>query len=100
MVELSNFQLRFTWTLHLQAGAWLNFAADHLDWHPGLAAYAAAKARVWASRVPTTGRCAADDPVVAASVADSRHPVPFTTGRAAPRASGWRPGGPVPGPGL
>ncbi|MET0228741.1 MAG: Mur ligase family protein, partial [Actinomycetes bacterium] len=38
--ELSSFQLRFTWTLRLRAGAWLNFAPDHLDWHPDLEAYA------------------------------------------------------------
>ena len=38
VVELSSFQLRFTWALRLRAGAWLNFAADHLDWHPDLAA--------------------------------------------------------------
>ncbi|HYT25167.1 MAG TPA: Mur ligase family protein, partial [Actinomycetota bacterium] len=50
VVELSSFQLRFTESLHLAAGAWLNLAPDHLDWHPGLDAYAAAKARVWANQ--------------------------------------------------
>ena len=46
VVELSSFQLRFTHSLRLAAGAWLNLAPDHLDWHPDLDAYAAAKARV------------------------------------------------------
>ncbi|HWW55180.1 MAG TPA: UDP-N-acetylmuramoyl-L-alanine--D-glutamate ligase, partial [Acidimicrobiales bacterium] len=27
---------------------WLNLAEDHLDWHPSMADYAAAKARIWA----------------------------------------------------
>src|SRR6266487_4652264 len=39
VVELSSFQLRFTSTLRLVAGAWLNLAPDHLDWHGSLAAY-------------------------------------------------------------
>jgi len=49
VVELSSFQLRFTWSLHLDAGAWLNFAPDHLDWHPDLTAYADAKAAAHAA---------------------------------------------------
>jgi UDP-N-acetylmuramoylalanine--D-glutamate ligase len=94
VVELSSFQLRFTWTLHLQAGAWLNFAADHLDWHPGLAAYAEAKAKVWANQSPDDWSVyGADDPVVAANVADAPGtPVPFTTGRAAPGGLGLEAG--------
>jgi UDP-N-acetylmuramoylalanine--D-glutamate ligase len=84
VVELSSFQLRFTWTLRLEAGAWLNFAPDHLDWHPDLAAYADAKARVWANQGPDDWSVyGADDPVVAARAADAPGtPVPFTTGRA------------------
>ena len=98
VVELSNFQLRFTWTLHLQARAWLN-AADHLDWHPGPAAATACMGvKSWASQGPDDWSVyGADDPVVAASVADAGGtPVPFTTGRGA-GASGWRPGWPCPG---
>ena len=49
VVELSSFQLRFTHRLRLHAGAWLNLAPDHLDWHPTLADYAEAKARIWAN---------------------------------------------------
>lgn len=47
VVETSSFQLEQTDSLHPVVATWLNFAADHLDWHPDLAAYAAAKARIW-----------------------------------------------------
>ena len=99
VVELSSFQLRFAWTLHLEAGAWLNFAADHLDWHPDLAAYAEAKAKVWANQGPDDWSVyGADDPVVAANAAEAPGtPVPFTTGRAAPAGSASRPASPSPG---
>ena len=47
-VELSSFQLHTTGTLSPLAAACLNLAPDHLDWHGGLEAYAADKARVYA----------------------------------------------------
>ncbi|MDP9398556.1 MAG: UDP-N-acetylmuramoyl-L-alanine--D-glutamate ligase, partial [Actinomycetota bacterium] len=47
-VELSSFQLHYTSSLRPLASAVLNLAPDHLDWHGGMAAYAAAKARVYA----------------------------------------------------
>jgi UDP-N-acetylmuramoylalanine--D-glutamate ligase len=83
VVELSSFQLRFTSTLRLVAGAWLNLAPDHLDWHGSLAAYAAAKARVWANQGPEDWSLyAADDPVVASHAAHaSGMAVPFGVGR-------------------
>ena len=90
VVELSSFQLRFTESLHLAAGAWLNLAPDHLDWHPGLDAYADAKARVWANQSDGDWALyAADEPEVAARVEQaSGRPVPFTTGRAEPDGLG------------
>jgi len=90
VAELSSFQLRFTFTLRLVAGAWLNFAADHLDWHRDLAAYAAAKARVWANqRRDDWSLYAADDPVVAGhAVSAPGTAVPFAVGRAAPGGLG------------
>jgi len=90
VVELSSFQLRFTHALRLAAGAWLNFAPDHLDWHPDLAAYATAKARIWANQTADDWSVyAADDPVVAANAAHSAGlPIPFTLGRAAPGGLG------------
>lgn len=47
-VELSSFQLHTTRTLSPLAAACLNVSADHLDWHGGVEAYRADKARVYA----------------------------------------------------
>src|SRR5437667_11661302 len=75
VAEVSSFQLQFTSTFHPVVAAWLNFAEDHLDWHPSMEHYAAAKARIWANQGP--GDLAvvnADDPVVmeAAAAAPGR----------------------------
>jgi len=48
-VEASSFQLHFSHTLHPVAGALLNLAEDHLDWHGSMRAYARAKAKVFAA---------------------------------------------------
>jgi UDP-N-acetylmuramoylalanine--D-glutamate ligase len=48
VVEASSFQLETTTTFKPWIALWLNFADDHLDRHPTVAAYAAAKARVFA----------------------------------------------------
>jgi UDP-N-acetylmuramoylalanine--D-glutamate ligase len=72
VAELSSFQLRFSERLHLTAGAWLNFAPDHLDWHRSLADYAAAKARIWANQSPDDWALyPAGDPVVAEHAANA-----------------------------
>jgi UDP-N-acetylmuramoylalanine--D-glutamate ligase len=47
VAELSSFQLRFAGTLRPEVGVLLNLADDHLDWHGGFDAYAAAKSRLW-----------------------------------------------------
>ncbi|HEX9891950.1 MAG TPA: UDP-N-acetylmuramoyl-L-alanine--D-glutamate ligase [Actinomycetota bacterium] len=47
VVEASSFQLRFHRTFHPRVSALLNLAPDHLDWHPSMEAYAAAKARIF-----------------------------------------------------
>jgi UDP-N-acetylmuramoylalanine--D-glutamate ligase len=47
-VELSSFQLHWSSSVQPRAAAVLNIAPDHLDWHGSMAAYAAAKARIWA----------------------------------------------------
>jgi len=70
VAELSSFQLCFVDRLCLEVSCWLNFAPDHLDWHPSLDHYASAKARIWAGQ--TTGCTAVvnvGDPVVAAAAA-------------------------------
>ncbi|HET6210467.1 MAG TPA: UDP-N-acetylmuramoyl-L-alanine--D-glutamate ligase, partial [Jatrophihabitans sp.] len=60
-VEASSFQLHFSGSIRPWAGALLNLAEDHLDWHGSMAAYAADKTKVW-----TAGRAIgnADDPQV------------------------------------
>src|SRR5687768_12387711 len=53
VVEVSSFQLETTTTFRPWIALWLNFADDHLDRHPTVAAYAAAKARIFANQQPT-----------------------------------------------
>jgi UDP-N-acetylmuramoylalanine--D-glutamate ligase len=50
VVEASSFQLETTTTFRPWIALWLNLAADHLDRHPNEAAYAAAKARIFANQ--------------------------------------------------
>ncbi|MEV4646497.1 UDP-N-acetylmuramoyl-L-alanine--D-glutamate ligase [Saccharopolyspora sp. NPDC049357] len=47
-VELSSFQLHWQRALRPKAGAVLNLADDHLDWHGSLESYGEAKAKVFA----------------------------------------------------
>jgi len=68
VVEASSFRLEFTETFAPAVALWLNFAPDHLDWHPSLEHYRAAKAKVWSAQGPDDLAIAsADDPVVAAA---------------------------------
>jgi UDP-N-acetylmuramoylalanine--D-glutamate ligase len=46
-VELSSAQLHWAPSVRCEAAAILNVADDHLDWHGGPEAYAAAKASIW-----------------------------------------------------
>ena len=46
-VELSSFQLHWTYSMAPLAAAVLNVADDHVDWHGSLEAYAADKGRVY-----------------------------------------------------
>jgi len=47
VLELSSFQLFSTYSLNADAAVVLNLSQDHLDWHEDMAAYAAAKARIF-----------------------------------------------------
>jgi len=67
-VELSSFQLHWSPSVRPAAGAVLNLAPDHLDWHGSYGAYAAAKERIWAGG-GTVAIGNADDPEVAARLA-------------------------------
>lgn len=51
VIEASSFQLEATDTFHPWIAALLNFSPDHLDRHPSEAAYAEAKARIFANQV-------------------------------------------------
>jgi UDP-N-acetylmuramoylalanine--D-glutamate ligase len=65
--EVSSFQLQFTEKFHPAVSCWLNLAPDHLDWHPSLEHYAAAKARIWSNQSDgDTAVVNADDPLVSA----------------------------------
>ena len=52
VIETSSFQLETTDTFHPWIAALLNFSADHLDRHPSLEMYAAAKARIFERQTP------------------------------------------------
>jgi UDP-N-acetylmuramoylalanine--D-glutamate ligase len=70
-VELSSFQLHWSSTITPQAGALLNVAPDHLDWHGSMDAYTATKTQVWNSPVAIGN---ADDLAVADLLAASDAP--------------------------
>jgi len=73
VVETSSFQLETTTTFHPWIAVWLNFADDHLDRHPTVEAYAAAKARIFANQtVEDWAVINADDPTVIARSATTR----------------------------
>jgi UDP-N-acetylmuramoylalanine--D-glutamate ligase len=74
--EVSSFQLQFTEDFRPAVCCWLNTAENHLDWHPSMAHYAAAKARIWAAQGP--GDVAVvnlEDPIVMAA-ASAPHGIP------------------------
>jgi UDP-N-acetylmuramoylalanine--D-glutamate ligase len=70
VAEVSSFQLAFADSFRPSVAVWLNLAPDHLDWHGGMDAYVAAKARIWARQGPgDVAVVNADDPVVMARAA-------------------------------
>lgn len=52
-LELSSFQLETIDLFRPEVGVWLNFAADHLDRYPDVAAYRAAKERLFLNMGPS-----------------------------------------------
>jgi len=77
-VELSSFQLHWSPSLRPAAGAILNLAPDHVDWHGSYEEYARAKERIWAGP-DTVAVGNADDSDVAARLAKAPGPqVSFT----------------------
>ena len=76
VAEVSSFQLQFTEAFRPAVSCWLNLSPDHLDWHPTIEHYAAAKARIW--RNQGTGDTAvvnADDKLVMGSASTIPHGV-------------------------
>ncbi len=72
-VEVSSFQLEGIVRLRAHVAVWLNLSPDHLDRHPTLDAYVAAKARVFANQEPEDWAVVnADDPVVLAEARRAR----------------------------
>ena len=70
VAEVSSFQLQFVDGFRPTVAVWLNLAADHLDWHPDVDSYIAAKARIWERQKPDDVAVVnADDPVVMAAAA-------------------------------
>ena len=65
VVETSSFRLLFTDRFRPIVGTWLNLSEDHLDWHPTMAHYSDAKARMWWTQQPSDAAIAnADDGLV------------------------------------
>lgn len=82
VVELSSFQLHHTESMAAESAAVLNLAADHLDWHGSMAAYAADKGRIFTgvqrACVYNAADLATEDLVREAEVADGAVAVAFT----------------------
>jgi methylmalonyl-CoA epimerase len=107
VVEASSFRLEHSQRFAPAVGTWLNFAPDHLDSHPDIASYRAAKAGIW--RDQSADQVAvgnADDAVVAMHLAGARaRRVTFALASdadfrlAGPPAPGGRLIGPVAGQG-
>jgi UDP-N-acetylmuramoylalanine--D-glutamate ligase len=53
VVECSSFRLQYISQFRCEASTWLNFAPDHLDWHPDRNHYLQAKSRLWSHVRPT-----------------------------------------------
>ena len=65
VAEVSSFQLQYTSGFRPAVAVWLNLAEDHLDWHPTMEDYAAAKSRIWRNQSGSdTAVVNADDTVV------------------------------------
>lgn len=83
-VELSSFQLHWSWSLRPQASTCLNLAEDHVDWHGSKQAYRDAKAKVYQGTevacVYNLAEPVTEEMVRAADVQDGARAVAFTLG--------------------
>jgi UDP-N-acetylmuramoylalanine--D-glutamate ligase len=69
VVEASSFQLEATDSFHPWIAALLNFSPDHLDQHPTIEAYAAAKARIFRRQTPDDVAVVNEDDALARAMA-------------------------------
>ncbi len=83
VLELSSFQLQTTESLSCSAAAFLNLTEDHVDWHGSMAAYEAAKNRIFAEK--TVRVLNRDDE---ASLRAGKEGLTVTFGDSAPQAPG------------
>lgn len=83
-VELSSFQLHFTYSMAAEAAAVLNIAPDHIDWHGSFDQYVSDKGRIFEHVVAACVFNMADDRtrglVAAAEVANGARAIGFSTG--------------------
>lgn len=70
VIEASSFQLETTDTFHPWIAALLNFSPDHLDQHPTIEAYAAAKRRIFAHQTASDWAVINEDDAGARGLAD------------------------------
>ena len=70
VLELSSFQLELTFSLVSEVAVLTNITPDHLDRHGTMAAYAAAKARLFAMQVPADFAVIARDAAFCREIAD------------------------------
>lgn len=87
--ELSSFQLHWSSQLVPDAGVLLNLAEDHLDWHGGMAGYAAAKAKALRGAIAVAG---VDDPLVRTLIDGREDVIGFTLGQPLPGQLGVKDG--------
>ncbi|MDT0185476.1 UDP-N-acetylmuramoyl-L-alanine--D-glutamate ligase [Microbacterium sp. ARD31] len=90
-VELSSFQLHYTWSMSAESAAVLNLAEDHLDWYDGpdgMRDYAADKARIFErvqrACVYNLADPATEEMVREADVVEGARAVGFTLGTPSP----------------
>jgi UDP-N-acetylmuramoylalanine--D-glutamate ligase len=88
VIELSSYQLELTSSLRLDAAVWLNTTPDHLDRHGDMAAYVAAKKRVFLNQGAGDWAVIGVDDVYCAAVcteltrAGVQHVAPISAGQA------------------
>ncbi len=91
-VELSSFQLHWSSSIRVHAGAVLNIAPDHVDWHGDLDAYALAKGRIYAGAqvacIYNVADPATEQLVRDADVAEGCRAIGFTLGVPGPSELG------------